>query len=463
MSDADNRRRLFFLESVAASAGAKPGKEKESSGTGNLPRSLERTNGPARTRSNQNIAPLGEKQNKLRQPGARVLRPALHDGTGPILSLPGRRRRRSYATLISFVACVVLPTLIAGIYYTFIAANQYVAEFRFSVTDNSSSSVPTSTSSSVSGLTSLLGGVTTSSSQNYLVSDFLTSRQAVEELQRRVDLRKLYSRPIADWWSRFDATKPIEKLVPYWQSMVTSSYDQVTGLATAEVRAFTPEDAELIAKTLVSLAEGLVNEIATRPQKDAVKYAEAEVRRAESSLKVAQAKLDEYRNKQSVIDPTNSVVMANVTTAQTLRSSLVQLETQMSSLLQQQINRNSPAIQVLQSRINATKAQLADVESQISKNSGKDEAISKVVSLYEGLILDRTFAQNMVTSTMSTLEAARANAAAQHLYITPYVRPSLPQSATYPKRFQTTFLVALVSIMIWLCLLLFYRSVREHL
>jgi capsular polysaccharide transport system permease protein len=296
-----------------------------------------------------------------------------------------------------------------------------------------------------------------------MVTDFLTSRQAVDELQKKINVTSLYARPIADWWARFDASKPIEKFLPYWQSMVTANYDQVTGIAVAEVRAFTPQDADLIAKTLVGLAENLVNDIATRPQKDAVRYAEKEVERAEQKLKDIQTQLTAYRNKESVIDPTNSVVMSNVTLSQNLHASLSQLQTQLASLLQQQVNRNAPTVQVLQSRIDATKAQIADVDAKISKDTKSNQALSKVVSEYEGLMLDRTFAQNLVTSTMSTLEMARANAAQQHLYITPYVRPSLPQSSTYPNRPKAIFMVAFVCFLSWLVGLLIYRSIREHL
>ncbi len=372
--------------------------------------------------------------------------------------LPGVRRR-SYAALISFAICVILPVIVASVYYVFIASNEYVSEFRFAVTDSNATSTP----SAASGLAALLGGSTVANtSQNYLVADYLTSREAVDQLEAKIDIKNLYSKPTVDWWSRFDASKPIEKFLPYWQKMITANYDQVTGLATAQIRAFSPQDAYLIASALVGLAEKLVNDIATRPQKDAVRYAENEVRRAEDRLKEIRAEMTKYRNTRSVIDPNSSVVVSNVTLAQNLRASLIQLQTELGSLLQQNINATSPTIQVLQSRINATKAQLTGVEAQISKSTDGNQALSKVVGEYEQLDLERQFAQNMVTSTMQTLEQARATAAAQHLYITPYVRPSMPQSATYPKRLASIAMVALTSFLIWIFGVLLLRSIREH-
>jgi len=43
------------------------------------------------------------------------------------------KRRRSPFRLLSFVAVVAVPAILAGVYYFLIAADQYVAEFRFAL------------------------------------------------------------------------------------------------------------------------------------------------------------------------------------------------------------------------------------------------------------------------------------------------------------------------------------------
>jgi capsular polysaccharide transport system permease protein len=60
------------------------------------------------------------------------------------------------------------------------------------------------------------------------------------------------------------------------------------------------------------------------------------------------------------------------------------------------------------------------------------------------------------------LDQARANAAAQHLYLTPYVRPALPGSAIYPKRAQSVLLAGLAFFGIWIVGLMIARTVSEH-
>lgn len=379
-----------------------------------------------------------------------------------VIPLPGRRQSRSYGTYISFMLAVVLPIIAAAVYYVGIASNQYVAEFRFAVSNTS----PAATSAVGSSLAAMLGGGAGSAAilENYIVADYLTSRQAAEELEQRIKVKSLYASPEADWWSRFDPSQPMEKFLAYWQKMVTAHYDMVTGIATAQVRAFSPEDAYRIASSMVELSEALVNRIAQRANVDAVRFAETEVTRAQERLKAIRANLTAYRNKVGVIDPATSVVASNSTVQQTLQGNLAALETQLTSLLGRNLAATSPAVQTLQNQIRATKEQIAAVGSTVA--AGKDRAdgasLSSVVAEYEQLELERQFAQALVTTAMQALEQARANAAAQHLYITPYVRPSLPESSIYPRRFFSVIVVGLIAFGIWLVGLLTVRSIRER-
>lgn len=394
---------------------------------------------------------------------------------GPVIfTMPARRRKRSYKTLISFLIFVVLPLAAVARYYWFYASDQYVSEFRFAVTETTPSlpggtpSVSSSTSTSAGNLASaasaIIGNysVSNAAAQNFVVVDYLLSRQAVEELEKRIKVRELYSRPEADWWQRFDASQPMEKFIDYWGRMVSASYDPVTGIATAQVKAFRPDDAYLIAKTLVTLSEELVNRIAMRPQLDAVRYAESEARKAEERLNAARAAMNEYRIKEGVIDPTSSVVTSNVQLMQSLQANLAQLQTQLNSLARQQLDPNAPALQVLRSRIQATKDELARVEKEVGQTREGTRPLTEVMAKFEQLNLDLQYAQNFVVSSRQMLDQARANAAAQHLYLTPYVTPAIPESATYPKRGTMILMYGLAFFGLWLIGLLIVRSIREH-
>jgi capsular polysaccharide transport system permease protein len=376
-----------------------------------------------------------------------------------VIPFPKAAQRRGYSSWIWFFVGFVLPVALASVYYIFIATDQYVVGFRFNVRDATSTTAP---SPAMGGLMSLLGSASGSAvNDNYLVTDYLTSRQLVEELQERINVIDLYSKPEVDWWARYDSRKPFEDFVTYWGRVATARYDPVSGIATAQVRAFSPEDALLIGQTMVKLSEELVNRIGTRSQNDAVKFATAQVEKAQHRLVDARTQLTAYRNKFGIIDPTTSVAKSNSSLTQQQRANLAQLETQLSTLQLQNLSPNAPMILSLQSQIKSTREQIERTEAEVAK--GRDgAALSTVVGEFEKLNLEVQFAQALVTSTMASLESARTNAAAQHLYITPYVRPSLPHSSTYPNRPMAVLAAAAIAFAFWLIGLLVVRALRER-
>jgi capsular polysaccharide transport system permease protein len=137
------------------------------------------------------------------------------------------------------------------------------------------------------------------------------------------------------------------------------------------------------------------------------------------------------------------------------------METQLATLLNQKLRSDAPAVITLKNQIKSTQDQLRTVEAGVAAGKTGD-ALSAVVAEYEQLDLERQFAQTMVTSAMQALDQARANAAAQTLYITPYVRPSLPQSATYPRTYFYTAMIGGLCFALWVIGVLAKSSIRER-
>lgn len=373
--------------------------------------------------------------------------------------LPQFRKRRSYSTLISFALFVLLPTVVGGAYFVFYASDQYAAEFKFAVSD-SGSSTPVSTQSVIAAAIGGGAAATPTSTSNYMVTDYVQSQQAIAELQARVNVVARYSKTSIDLLSRFDKREPPERFLGYWRKMVRADYDQVTGLAVVEVRAFSADDAFQIANTLVAMSEELVNDIARRPLLEAVRVAEREANRTEDSLKKVRAAMTDFRNKQAVIDPTASLVTSNSLLVQSLNQSITQTQTELDGLVAQKVAANSPIYQMLQTRLASMQKQLGVVQNQVS-NRGKDSALSSITGQYEQLELEQQFASTSLTGAMANLDAARANLVSQRMFITPYVRPVRPVSAIYPRRWLSAGAIAAVAFMLWASALLIMRSLSD--
>ncbi|WGD30505.1 hypothetical protein AncyloWKF20_01280 [Ancylobacter sp. WKF20] len=398
-------------------------------------------------------------------------------GAGLDALLPQRRRaKRSIGLWASFLLMVALPTIAAGVYYGFFVSNQYVSEFRFAVRNQSFSPAGATATSTALGAAAQSGLYT----DNFLVVDYITSRQAVEDLMKTVDLQEMYSRQNVDWLSRLTPGVTMEGLVSYWQSMITANFDMATGLALVRVRAFTPDDAYTISSALVKQSERLINDISARSRQDAVRFAEADVARAEERLRGARGQMRQFRDSEQTPDAAKTAG-GTLDLAMKLRGELAGLQSQLASL-RTYMDPSAPSVRVLESRIAATTKQIAATERELGKGdpnqsatatgtagtaaagsaSGTSPVISEMLSNYEDVDLSRQFAEKYYETTLSALELARSEAASQHTYVATYVQPGLAQASEYPRRAVTILIVFLAAGALWFISVMVFFSVRDH-
>ncbi len=372
------------------------------------------------------------------------------------LRLPQPARNQAWAIWVSLALCVALPTFLASVYYGFIASNQYVSEFRFSVRagdGRAPDGAYASAASSASHMQALY--------DNFIVVDYVRSRQAVDSLERDIGLRRIFSSDHADFWARLDTNAPVERLVHYWDSMVESAFDMVSGIAIVKVRAFTPEDAHSVASRLMKLSESLVNEVNLRSRRDAIRFAEEDLKRAEERLRQARRALREFRGTMRSPDPTLEA-NATFTLANKMREELTRLNTELARALGS-MAANAPTVLVLREKLKATEDQLKLVENRFGDEpSGTKELLPVQLAQYEDLEVERMFSEKLYQSVLTTLESARSNANMQHTYVAAFVEPSQPQTAHYPRRVLSILLVLVVSGMIWIAGLMIVYAVKDH-
>ena len=135
-----------------------------------------------------------------------------------------------------------------------------------------------------------------------IITNFLHSREIVDELNKRINLRALYSRDRADAFSRLNPKAPIERVVKYWERVSRSTIKLPGGLVKFEVRAFSPQDAKLVADTTLALCEELVNGLNARINRDAVALAQAEFQRATEELTKTLAAEEVARNQSGILE-----------------------------------------------------------------------------------------------------------------------------------------------------------------
>ena len=143
---------------------------------------------------------------------------------------------------------VVLPTLLTGLYLYLIAADQYQTEAHFVIQSSTGSSMPMS----IGDVFGFSGPVSSSQSQAMGVSDYLGSQEAVDTLQKQMNLVQIFRRPEADMLAKLHPANPTpEHLHDYYENRVLTHYNRDTGISTLEVRAFRPADSYALIQRLL--------------------------------------------------------------------------------------------------------------------------------------------------------------------------------------------------------------------
>lgn len=366
------------------------------------------------------------------------------------------RFRRALRALLSplFLLSVALPTGFAAIYYGFIASDTYVSESRFVVRSPQRQQL--------SGLGAILQGTGFSSARDdtYSVHDYILSRDALHELQNKLDVEKMYSSPDIDPLNRFTSLewdKSFESFFKYYKKRVTIDYDSVSSISVLTVHAYTAKEAHDINDVLLNMGERLVNTLNDRSRGDLLNVASAEVKAAEDRARAASLALSGFRSKQSVFDPERQAAM-QLQGKSRVEEELLATEAQLAQL--RQLAPDNPQIPTLTSRAALLRREIAN---QGAKVAGRQQgSFTTQSSGYDRLQLDKTFAERQLAAAFVSLESAKSEAQRQQLYLERLVKPNLPDSAIEPRRLRMVAMVFLLGLIVWGVLSLVVASVREH-
>lgn len=407
-------------------------------------------------RSAETIRPVPEKRN------ARALVASVRERLD-WTRLPGLRPRQedtsTYGSRVirRISLFVLLPTLVVGLYLFGFASNQYIAEAQFAVRGN----VEPMENISLGQYTNLIQKH--NSQDSFIVRDFISSQTMVEALEKSIGLSKLFSRPEADFWTRFDPSDPIEDLTKYWRKHVDAHIDSISGVIRLSVRAFTPEDALTIAHEVVARSEALINTISKRAEADMVAQAQADATTAQDRLRKAHLALQGFRNQWGVIDPIKTAEQT-LTTLTFLRKEKLKAENDLQVLRSSNLDERSRSIQTLVANIAAIDQQMKTLQDELT-NAGAATGgtnLTEALLQYEGLLVERTIAEKLEESANTLLDRARISANKQHIFLAIFVPPVLPTDSLYPERGHALLVSFFCFLVIWSSTSLLIAGVRDQ-
>ncbi|MBA4807185.1 chain-length determining protein [Brevundimonas sp.] len=369
-------------------------------------------------------------------------------------SLPTAPERKWWQKIpLSLLIVVGAPTLIAAIYYFGIASPQYVSEARFTVR-SANQSQPSSIGIALQGV-----GLSPAATDSFAVHEFINSRDGLNYLEQRIDVKSVFAPPNADMFSRsprlWEGHTEEDKFSGL-KRFVTVGYDSSTGISTLRVKAFSPNDASAVANALLDGGENVVNSLNERSSNNAIIEARAALERARAKVDVTQTNIAEFRAQRRFLDPENSARESGSLIAN-LRSTLANLNAERSQLMSEAPN--SPQLPILNGRIASYERQIADERAKIV---GEPGSLAPQIGVYEDLMMRRELAGKEFAAATTALTSAEQDSRRQKLYLERIVRPNTPDKAIEPQRLIMLLTIFLSTLLAYGLGWLVYAGVREH-
>ncbi|CAN5254268.1 N/A [soil metagenome] len=354
-----------------------------------------------------------------------------------------------------FILLVVVPTVLAVVYYGLMASDIYVSESRFVIKSPDQKRSQMSTLANLIQTTGLSGG----QEQTNEVLTYVRSRDALKALDKNPSVRSLFSSPNADILSRFPqpfSSDSFEHLYKYYTKMIDVRLDHETGTAIITTEAFTARDAYEINRRLLELSEALVNRLNDRAQAKGIAEAQKQVDVAATRAKFAQVALTQYRNAQELIDPAKQA-LGVLEIANKLTSERAALQAQFD--LTRRTAPQNPSLPALKNRIDAISAQIGTQDRRVV---GTDQGIASKMGSYEALVVEQHFATENLNVANAALVQARAESQRQKFYLERVVDPNLPDMPLLPKRLLNIIVFAAAAACLYAIAWMFTIGILEH-
>ncbi|MEO0751828.1 MAG: capsule biosynthesis protein [Pseudomonadota bacterium] len=365
----------------------------------------------------------------------------------------GRRRRRKLMLLLSRLAAfVMLPTLIVGYYFYFVATPMYSTKSEFLIL--TADGLGTSPSAGLFAGTSFATGQDSIATQSYL-----ESKDAMLRLNEDVGFLDHFSQPNIDPIQRLDPDATNEEAYKVYRKYVKLGYDPTEGVIRMELSTADPAVSRAFSETLIEYAEERVDQLSQEKRFDGLATAELSLEDAKSERRAAQRRLVELQ-EGSILDPEGEI--ANIRTL----ISNVELQLQEKQLaLNTQLNNarpNGARVEALRSEIEVLAAELNKQNARLTEATEGTASLASQAAEIQMAQADLMTADLVLQSALETKRQTEIEANKQVRYLTVSVNPIASEDPSYPRKFENTLLAFLIFGGIYLMISLTASILREQ-
>ncbi|MEY8829486.1 capsule biosynthesis protein [Sedimentitalea sp. XS_ASV28] len=365
-----------------------------------------------------------------------------------------RRRRRKLLYLMGRLSFfVLLPTLLAGLYYFHYATPIYSSKSEFLIlkADNSGGS----------GLGGLLSGTQFATTQDSIaVQSYLQSKDAMLRLDRDVGFKDQFNQDWIDPIQRLSPDATNEEAYKTYKKYVKIGYDPTEGVVRMEVSSPDPLVSTEFSTRLISYAEARVNSLSQQKRGDQMKDAIDGFEAAQEERRKAQEALVELQQQGALLDPEGVIA--------SLRGQINNVEVQLQekqlqlAALMDNARPNQAKVEGTNGDIRRLENLLASLNARMIDASKGENSLAQLSVNIQMAQADLAARDMMLQSALQQVEQTRMEANRQVRYLTVSVEPVPSESPSYPSGFENTLLAFLIFSGIYLMVSLTASILREQ-
>lgn len=353
----------------------------------------------------------------------------------------------------TLLTATLVLSLLAGVYWLFLASDRYVSEARVIIQRSDLNSGQSMDFSSL--LTGVGGG---SRADQLLMRDHMLSLDMLRKLEAQLQLRQHYSSQ-GDWLSRlWDAEAPLEKFLEHFRARVSVELDEYAGVLAIKAQAYTPEMAQAITAAMVAEGEETMNAMAHALAREQVDFLEGQVTTMGERAQAKRSAVLAYQNRKGLVSP--QATAENVAAiVNRLEAQLAELQTRRSSLLGY-LQPGSANVVELNLQIEAVQKQIGTEKARLTAPGGK--TLNAAVEEFQRLQMEAEFAQQVYQTALTALERGRVEATRTLKKVSVLQSAGMPEFPLEPRRLYNLLVFVLTAFLLAGVLQLLGAIVRDH-
>ncbi|WP_186821625.1 Wzz/FepE/Etk N-terminal domain-containing protein [Wohlfahrtiimonas chitiniclastica] len=363
------------------------------------------------------------------------------------------KRLTNQKTLL--IAVLVVPFIISLLYFAFFALDRYVSSAQVVVRQTDSSSQP-----SIPGLAILTGGADPASREYTLyLKEYISSYDMLFLLENKIQWSAHYSDRKKDPLHYLASDASIEEKREFYNKMVTTNYDEMTGLLSINVQAYSGEFAQKVVQEILAQSKVFINSVSRDMLLEQSEFARKELIASTERYQRSKDEMLNFQNHYKLLD-VEATAQSRLELISSLEAEIAKEQARLKAL-QSTLAQGAPQIKALNNKIHSLEEQIKVEKSRIT-SSNSDDPLNIIASEYRQLQVNMIVAEEFYKTSLAVVENAKLDAIKNVRSLITIVQPVLPEEPTYPRTWYDLITIFIVLSFLYGIICFVVASIKDH-